>query len=175
MRITTALLGFFIFLCSTAAALAVDIAFERVPDAKIYLCPRCQKPIRAGHVGEHAELILADAFKTSLGARHIPYTEGKEKNGARISVLVYRFEERRGSNIAVDKPASVGFHAHLYKGNALVKTVIFDETQQPLSENVFRLGTFLKRGGKWITVDKLAQEGIEKVVDDLEKDLQESK
>ena len=53
--------------------------------------------------------------------------------------------------------------------------MIFDETQQPLSENVFRLGTFLKRGGKWITVDQLAQEGVEKVVDDLEKDLQESK
>jgi hypothetical protein len=177
MRLKIKLIGLLlIFLGFTAtAALAVDIDVERVQDAKAYLCPRCQKAIRTGDIRENAELMLADALKTSLGSRHIPYTEGKEKNGLRLSVLVYRFQERKGSGIAVDKPASVGFHAHLYKGDALVKTVIFDETQQPLSENVFRFFTFLKRGGKWITVDELCREGVERVVDDLEKDLEESK
>lgn len=153
----------------------MDIDIERIPDTKSYICPRCQKPIRADHIGENAELIVADALKGSLGARHIPFTEGKEKDGSRLSLLVYRFQERRGSNVAVDKPASVGFHAHLYKRGSLVRTATFDETQQPLSENVLKLGTFLKRGAKWITVDELCREGVEKVVDELQKDLVESK
>ena len=107
MRLTTAFLGLIIFLCNAGAVFAVDIDIDRVSDAKIYLCPCCQKPIRAGHIGEHAELMLAGALKTSLDARHIPYTEGKEKNSARLSILVYRFGERRGSNIGgISRPAS---------------------------------------------------------------------
>lgn len=157
------------------AAGAVDIDIERIPDTKVYICPRCEKPIRADHIAENAESILADAVKTSLGARYIPFTEGKGRDGARLSILVYRFQERRGSNIAVDKPASIGFHAHLYREGSLVRTAIFDETQQPLSENVLRLGTFLKRGAKWITVDELCREGVERVVDELQKDLEGSK
>lgn len=160
---------------SFATARAVDIDIERLPDAKAYICPRCHKPIRTDHIGENAELMLADALRTNLSARQIPFTEGKDREGPRLSILVYRFQERKGSNIAVDKPASIGFHAHLYKGGALVKTVIFDETQQPLSENVLRLGTFLRRGAKWVTVDELCQEGVEKVVDQLQKDLEGSK
>lgn len=173
MRLKIILLGLLIFLGIFTAALAADIDFERVPDAKIYLCPHCQKAIRTGHISDNAELILADALKTGLTARHIPYTEGKkEKAGSRLSIFVYRFQERRGGNLAVDKPASVGIHAHLYKGDSLVRTVVFDETQQPLSENVLNFSAFMKRGGKWITVDELAQEGIEKVLDGLEKDLE---
>lgn len=175
MRLATVFLGLFIFLGTIAAARAVDIDVERLPDAKAYICPRCQKPIRADHIAENAELILVDALRTSLGARQIPFTESKERDRSRLSILVYRFQERRGSNIAVDNPASTGFHAHLYKGGALVKTAVFDETQQPLSENVLKFGTFLKRGGKWVTVDKLAQEGVEKVVDELKKELEASK
>lgn len=172
MRLITVLLGLSIYLGSVGAALAVDITIERISDGTTYICPRCQKAIRTGHIGEHAELMLADALKTSLNARHIPFTEGKENSPGLLLLTVYRFEERRGSNLAVDRPASVGFHVHLYKGSALVKTVVFDETQQPLSDNVLKLGTFLKRGGKWITADQLAQEGVQKVVDQLEKDLE---
>jgi hypothetical protein len=175
MRLTTAFLGIFIFLCTMGTACAVDVDIERLPDMKAYICPRCQKPIRTDHIGENAELMLADALKASLGARNIPFTEGKEKDGSRLSLLVYRFQERKGSNIAVDKAASVGFHAHFYRGGSLIKTAIFDETQQPLSENILRLGTFLKRGAKWITVDELCREGVEKVVDELQKDLEGNK
>jgi hypothetical protein len=172
MRLKTILFGLFIFFGTFTAALAVEIDVERVQDGKIYLCPHCQKPIRTGHIGESAELMLADALKANLKGRHIAYTEGKEKTGVRLSILVYRFQERQGGNLAVDKPASVGIHAHLYKGNSLVKTVVFDETQQPLSENILAFPTFMKRGGKWITVDQMAQEGIEKAIDELEKDIE---
>lgn len=169
------ILGLIILLGTFTAAFAVEIDVEREQDAKAYRCATCQKVIQSGDIHANAELMLADALKTSLSARQIPYTEGKEKAGLSLSVLIYRFQERRGSNIAVERPASVGFHAHLYKGGALVKTAVFDETQRPLSENVFKLFTFIRRGGKWITVDELAQEGIEKVLDDLQKDLEETK
>jgi hypothetical protein len=175
MRLATVSLGLFLFIGSVAVAHAVDISVERLADEKVYICPRCQKPIRADHVAENAELLLSDALKANLGARRIPVTEGKGKDVSRLSIFVYRFQERKGSNIAVDKPASVGFHAHLYRRDTLIKTAVFDETQEPLSENVFKLGTFLRRGAKWITVEELCREGMERAVDQLQNDLEASK
>jgi hypothetical protein len=71
----------------------------------------------------------------------------------------------------VDRPASVGFHLHLYDQQGLAKIFIFDETQQPLFDNILKLGTFLRRGMKWITADQLAEEGIEKGIKALQEDL----
>lgn len=70
------------------------------------------------------------------------------------------------------RPASVGFHVHLFEDGKLVDVFAFDETQQPLSENIFRFFTFVKRGGKWITAGELAREGIHKAVDSLAGGLQ---
>jgi hypothetical protein len=43
----------------------------------------------------------------------------------------------------------------------------FDETQQPLFENLFNLSAFFKRKGKWITAEELAFSGLEKVLETL--------
>ncbi len=52
-----------------------------------------------------------------------------------------------------------------------MKVFAFDETQQPLSENVLRFFTFMKRKASWITAGELAREGVVKAVEQLEEDL----
>ena len=49
--------------------------------------------------------------------------------------------------------------------SGLVKVFVFDETQQPLSENIFRFFTFLRRKARWITAEELSREGVHKAVD----------
>jgi hypothetical protein len=90
-------------------------------------------------------------------------------------VLVYRFQERRGGNFSVERPASVGYHVHLMAHGGLVKVFVFDETQQPLSDNVLRFFTFLRRGAKWITAEALAREGVDKALDSMEQNLPQAR
>jgi hypothetical protein len=40
----------------------------------------------------------------------------------------------------------------------------FDESQQPLSDNLFKLSTFIQRRGRWLTAGELAQSGLAAVL-----------
>ena len=75
---------------------------------------------------------------------------------------LFRFEERVGSSIGVERPASVGFHVHLLrvKDSKNVWTGKFDETQRPLSENILKIGSFLRRKASWLTAGELASVGM---------------
>jgi hypothetical protein len=103
-------------------------------------------------------------FGGILSAKNIVYTQ-EEGQTRHLHILVYRYQERQGGNFSVNRPASAGFHTHLFEGKVLVQTVVFDETQQALSENVLRLPAFIRRGGKWITVGELSREGVQKAID----------
>ncbi len=52
------------------------------------------------------------------------------------------------------------------------RTFVFDEDQKALSQDILGIGKFFRRGAKWITVDKLAEEGINKGTDYLLEILQ---
>jgi hypothetical protein len=145
---------------------------ERLSDPSAIRCPICGRPIVAGKIHENAEDVMATEMGGALSEKGIIYTrqEGVERH---LHVFIYRFQEREGGNFSVVRPASVGFHVHLYEGDKLIDTYAFDETQQPLSDNIFRFFTFLRRGAKWITAGELAREGIQKSVDALSADLQE--
>jgi len=109
---------------------------------------------------------MATEFGGALGEHAIPYTTEKGQP-TYLNVFIYRFQERQGGNFSVVRPASVGFHVHLVENGVLTDVFAFDETQQPLSDNIFRFFTFLKRGAKWITAGELAREGVHKSVDAL--------
>ncbi len=79
--------------------------------------------------------------------RDVGYRDDKN-NGNYINLLIFRYEERVGGNLGVDKPAGLGFHMHLMENNVLKRVFAFDEDQQPLSENLFNLNKFLRRGAK---------------------------
>lgn len=79
---------------------------------------------------------------------------------------VYRFEQRQGSAWGVEKPASVAFDAHLIRveGKRVLWSGRFDETQRSLSEDLLKTSTFLKGGGRWVTVQKLTAIGVKSVL-----------
>jgi hypothetical protein len=43
----------------------------------------------------------------------------------------------------------------------------FDETQKPLSENIFALGQIGERGIRWLSAEQLTDEGVKKAVAQL--------
>lgn len=79
---------------------------------------------------------------------------------------VYRFEQRQGSALGVQRPASAAFDAHLV--TVADKKVIwsgrFDETQHSLSENALKISSFLKGGAQWVTVERWAAIGVESIL-----------
>ncbi len=103
---------------------------------------------------------------------------GKELNADFVMVgILFRFEERIGSSLGVEKPASVAFDLHLFRlrDGARVWDATFDETQKPLSDNLFQIGSFFRSGAKWLTAEELAAVGINEVLKKLPavKELQE--
>ena len=79
---------------------------------------------------------------------------------------LFRFEERIGSRIGVEKPASVGFDVHLLrmKDGKKVWEGKFDETQQALSENLLKLGSFVRRKASWPTAEELSSVGMDEML-----------
>ena len=164
---------FFILLLSglaVAAETEIGIYTERAHDMGTTSCPYCGRPIRPGPTHQDAEAVLLDELRQDLADGGLKYSLGRS-DGKSIEVFVYRFQQRQGGNFAVDKPASVGFHLHLLDQKRVVKIFEFDETQQPLMENILKIGAFLRRGAKWITADRLAEEGIEKGIAYFQEDL----
>jgi hypothetical protein len=80
--------------------------------------------------------------------------------------VIYRFQQRVGTSLSVDTPASVAFDIHLVRvaDGQVIWVGHFDETQQSLSDNLFRLGAFVKRGGEWLTAEELASFGLNDVM-----------
>jgi hypothetical protein len=149
---------------------AIGLYVERLDDMNVNFCPVCHRLIVPGSIHENAEDVIATELGGALLDAGIGHTQEPGETPC-LNVLIYRFQERRGGAFSVERPASVGFHVHFFDSSGLAKVFVFDETQQPLSENIFRFFTFLKRKARWITADDLAREGVRKAVDFLADDL----
>jgi hypothetical protein len=86
-----------------------------------------------------------------------------------LAGLVFRWEERIGTEFAVSRPASVAFEIALLKtlDGTILWTGRFDKTQASLTENVLDLGMFLKAKGRWMTAEELAEMGLSDLVKQL--------
>lgn len=145
----------------------LGIVVERFEDGgKIDRCPYCGKFLKVGNVHKDAELILSKALKEGLTARDIGYREN-DKEGMYLELLVYRFEERKGGNFAVDRPAGIGFHMHLMEDGTVRRVFVFDESQEALTDNLLNIGKFFRRGAKWLTVEELSLDGINQGLNNL--------
>jgi len=103
---------------------------------------------------------------------------GKELNADYLFVgYLFRFQERVGSSIGVEKPASVGFDIHLIRlrDGKMVWEGRFDETQRPLSENLLKMGAFVRRKASWLKAEELSGVGMDEMLKKLPgpKDLEE--
>jgi hypothetical protein len=79
---------------------------------------------------------------------------------------IYRFQQRVGTGLSVDTPASVAFAMELIRvaDGRVIWNRAFDETQQGLDKDLFKLGSFLSRGGKWLTAEDLAAAGLQEIM-----------
>ena len=111
-------------------------------------------------------IVDADA---GLPIRSMAARIGRElKADAVIIGSVTSFQERVGSSLGIERPASVGFEVELFstKDDKLLWKSGFYETQASLTEDIGSLPLFIKRGGKWITAEELARYGAEEVIKD---------
>jgi len=82
---------------------------------------------------------------------------------------LFRFEERIGSALGVEKPASVGYDLHLFriKDGVEVWRGRFDETQKPLTDDLLKIGSFFRRKAQWLTAEELAMVGMDEMLKKL--------
>jgi len=83
-----------------------------------------------------------------------------------LTGVITRYDNRQGTALAVDQPASVAYEAYLIsaRDGEILWRARFDETQKPLFDNLLLAGRFFKGGGVWQTNDALARIGLERVV-----------
>lgn len=79
------------------------------------------------------------------------------------------WQEREGGPMGVENPASVTLELYLLdvRNSQLLGRYRFEETQTSLTSNLLTLKKFVNRGGKWITANQLAAEGIRAGLKDL--------
>jgi hypothetical protein len=84
---------------------------------------------------------------------------------------IFRYQERVGTWYSVKNPASIAFGLHLIdvKTGKSRWSKHFDETQSALSENLFHLGRFFRRGASWITAQEMAEAALDETLQTLPK------
>ena len=97
---------------------------------------------------------------------------GRQYNadGLLVSYL-YAFRDRQGGALGAELPAYVAFEIVLVSVGAgrLVWQQKFAETQEPLNENLFKLGTFIKRKGRWVTAREMATQALKDILETYPK------
>ncbi len=106
-----------------------------------------------------SQIRLIQAFGKELGADAVLYG------------IIYRYRERQGKDYSVERPASVAFALYLIRvrDGKVLWQYNFDETQRPLTSNLFKFKLFKEAGMKWVTARKLGEIGLKRAVDDLLK------
>lgn len=79
--------------------------------------------------------------------------------------VVTRFRDRTGQSLAAANPASVGFRVDLFDAPAgrRLWSGTFEETQQPLNENVLNARRYPGGGTRWLTGEELARWGADEM------------
>jgi hypothetical protein len=83
--------------------------------------------------------------------------------------FIYRFKNRTGTDYSVDDAASVAFGLHLIRvsDGRIQWSGRVDETQQPLSNNLFKIKKFFSRGGRWVTSHEMAQDELKALIAEM--------
>ena len=84
-----------------------------------------------------------------------------------VAGYIFRFKQRTGTRYSVKSPASVAFGIHLISvaDGSSIWYGHYDETQQSLSDNLFRLRLFFKRKWKWITAEEMALAALDELLE----------
>jgi len=141
-----------------------DKLYERLLEDKRW------KMIPPGQARGVFESILGSDKKMGMSAVEMIEEVGKTfGTDAVLGGNVYRWRDRRGSDYAVDFPASVAFDLWLVRSSdgVVLWKGSYDKTQQSLMENLFDYSTFAESNGKWLTAEKLAMIGLKKLLEEI--------
>jgi len=121
---------------------------------------------------EKTEEVLTPAMKEQFEQKPIPSVIriGKELGTDFVlAAFLFRYQERVGSAIGVEKPASVALDVHLFRlrDGLEVWRGKFDETQKSLSENLLKMGSFFRRKASWLRAEELASVGMDEMLKQL--------
>jgi hypothetical protein len=134
---------------------------------------RVLEMLLAGHFLEHQEQVSIlteeqlQAIDGQFPANRLEMARmigNRLESDAVLQMTIERYQERQGTGYSADSPASVAFRFHLLHVNSgrIICTGVFDETQQPLTSNLFALPRIVRRGFRWITAEELAAEGVQR-------------
>ncbi len=153
-----------------AVRVMTDTLFERlVTETSFSLV----SPAQAG--GTFLDIVGSDQ-SASLDTVEILQKVGRAFDADAVLVgYLYRWNERHGSDYGVKSPASVAFDLHILKSSdgEILWRARFDKEQRSLSENLLDLETFIRGGGKWMTVRELALLGLKDLLTEMSSGLQE--
>lgn len=81
---------------------------------------------------------------------------------------IYAFRKRVGKDYGIEAPAKVSFELNIIDvaNGGLIWKGAFTETQKTLSDDLFQIGKFIKRKGRWIEAREMAQQALENLVVD---------
>jgi len=104
-------------------------------------------------------------------AELVVVTGGTNGVDAILLGYIFHFKERVGTSYSVESPASISFSLFLVRveDGQIVWRGSFEETQQALSENILKIGAFIKRKARWITAREMATEGLENLISTFPK------
>ena len=112
--------------------------------------------------------------KDERGRRNalVTWAERAMKAGADMIVVphIVELQERVGGSAGVISAASVNMDIYLIdarKPYTLLQRSHFAEEQQPLANDLTKIGSFFRRGGKWVSDIELAGEGMDKAVEEM--------
>jgi hypothetical protein len=104
----------------------------------------------------------------SLLARALALGRAVKADGVLFGT-VSRYRQRVGSEYGAREPAAVALQLQLVSvaSGTVVWSGRFDETQQPLSENLLNWWQFWRGGPRWFTAQEFTQLGVERLLDNL--------
>lgn len=107
-----------------------------------------------------------------LGKDHLTELQniGREKDAKTVlSGYLYAFRDKTGGSYGVEKPTQVIFElilVHVDTGRIIWQRS-FKETQKSLSEDLTKLGTFIKRRGRWIGAREMGTNALKEMLKSL--------
>jgi len=145
----------------TASQLLTDHLFTFLNDNRRFKIISSHQPITVQSESFSTGTRLFDEHQALISA-------GRAANSDLVLAgYVFRFKQRIGTHYSVQSPASVAFGIHLISvvDGSSIWYGHYDETQQSLSENLFRLRLFFKRKWKWITAEEMAISALDELLE----------
>ncbi|MFW2331977.1 MAG: hypothetical protein ACN4E2_06775 [Nitrospinota bacterium] len=115
------------------------------------------------------ELNIDSSFDKETFIKQATANKSFQESDLILTGIIYRYEDKIGSSISIDKASSVAFSVVLIsksEGRTIFEAG-FDKEQQSLFSDLTEFKFFAKGGFKWLTALELSSLAVEKLVDKL--------